>query len=293
MNFMLFRRLRYSLDWQIKVKKYPVTSGGSRSRFLIKLQFPLNIKPKTNYYKLRYNSGRSRSGKVICFTKSSRLRRLSSPVINYRTNFILLGFVASLIWIPFQKKFISLIFFSSGIFFFHLTTYKYKLFFFIKSQPFYTMYINSNLIHFTRKYFFQQNLILNNIINPIVFIMFLPRAKPISLLELFPGRGVQYVRSSGSKGLIKKMNTKTGYGSIKLPSGVTKIFSIYGVGCEGKVFFPEKRLIGSTKFGDYAQYGKKPKTRGVAKNPVDHPHGGRTKAIKNPRTPWGKITKIK
>ena len=39
--------------------------------------------------------------------------------------------------------------------------------------------------------------------------------------------------------------------------------------------------------------GKKPKVRGVAKNPTDHPHGGRTKAIKYPRTPWGKTTKFK
>jgi large subunit ribosomal protein L2 len=39
--------------------------------------------------------------------------------------------------------------------------------------------------------------------------------------------------------------------------------------------------------------GKAPRSRGVAKNPVDHPHGGRTKSIKYPRTPWGLTTKYK
>ena len=47
----------------------------------------------------------------------------------------------------------------------------------------------------------------------------------------------------------------------------------------------DKRLVRNTKAGFYKSFGVKVKVRGVAMNPIDHPHGGRTKAIKNPRTP--------
>jgi large subunit ribosomal protein L2 len=47
------------------------------------------------------------------------------------------------------------------------------------------------------------------------------------------------------------------------------------------------------KAGYWRNFGVKPLVRGVAMNPVDHPHGGRTKSIKYPRTPWGKTTKFK
>lgn len=48
-----------------------------------------------------------------------------------------------------------------------------------------------------------------------------------------------------------------------------------------------------SKAGYYSNLGKRPKVRGVAMNPVDHPHGGRTKSIKCPKTPWGHVTKKK
>jgi large subunit ribosomal protein L2 len=47
------------------------------------------------------------------------------------------------------------------------------------------------------------------------------------------------------------------------------------------------------KAGFWRSFGHKPIVRGVAMNPVDHPHGGRTKAIKHQRTPWGLTTKYK
>ena len=47
------------------------------------------------------------------------------------------------------------------------------------------------------------------------------------------------------------------------------------------------------KAGYWRSFGIKSLVRGVAMNPVDHPHGGRTKSIKYPQTPWGKTTKFK
>ena len=53
----------------------------------------------------------------------------------------------------------------------------------------------------------------------------------------------------------------------------------------------ENKLALNNKAGYYSRYGKKPINRGVARNPVDHPHGGRAKSVKYQRTPWGKTTK--
>jgi large subunit ribosomal protein L2 len=104
---------------------------------------------------------------------------------------------------------------------------------------------------------------------------------------------VQYARSSGVSGRLIKTDLYNHTALIALPSGVRKSFSLYSMATLGIVSLKNKRLVRNTKAGFYRSFGLKSKVRGVAMNPVDHPHGGRTKAIKNPRTPWGKPTKLK
>jgi len=115
--------------------------------------------------------------------------------------------------------------------------------------------------------------------------MQLPKNKPISLLELIPLKGIQYIRSTGSRGSMVKMDSRSGKSIITLPSGVKKFFSMYGVGSKGSVALPSNTNFKNKRAGFYTNFGFKPTVRGVAMNPVDHPHGGRTKAIKYPRTP--------
>jgi ribosomal protein L2 len=121
----------------------------------------------------------------------------------------------------------------------------------------------------------------------------LPKNKPVSLLELLPGNGIQYTRSTGSKATIVKIDTRTGVGVVKLSSGVRKVLSIYSVGSPGTVALFENRRCSNNSAGIRKKYGKKSISRGVARNPVDHPHGGRGKSIKYQRSPWGKTTKYK
>lgn len=115
----------------------------------------------------------------------------------------------------------------------------------------------------------------------------------VSLVELFPGSGVQYVRSAGCSARFFKIDLHKHTAVLILPSGIQKAFSLYSVGSIGAVSLRLKRLVRNTKSGFWRSFGLKARTRGVAKNPIDHPHGGRTKAIKNHRTPWGKPTKLK
>jgi hypothetical protein len=108
--------------------------------------------------------------------------------------------------------------------------------------------------------------------------------------ESFP----RYSLSFSSFSKLINFNTDTGYYIILLPSNQRKLFyfltSVY--------FFKGADLPTTGKFsiekaGTLRKLGFRPKVRGVAMNPVDHPHGGRTKSIRLQRTPWGKVTKLK
>ena len=81
------------------------------------------------------------------------------------------------------------------------------------------------------------------------------------------------------------INLKQHVALIKLPSGVRKYFSVYSIALADVSSLPLKKKILTRQSGFLRGIGKKMKVRGVAKNPVDHPHGGRTKSIKYPRTP--------
>jgi large subunit ribosomal protein L2 len=138
----------------------------------------------------------------------------------------------------------------------------------------------------TKKY--KQYSYLSNFLtikNYFFLIHQLPKYKPVCALELYPTKGVQYCSSSGSTAVITKIDNRSSLALIRLPSGVQKIFSSYSVGSSDRIPFFNKSLKNPAKAGFKVSIGKKPLSRGVAKNPVDHPHGGRNKAIRYQRTP--------
>ena len=94
-----------------------------------------------------------------------------------------------------------------------------------------------------------------------------------------------FIKSSGSKSYIVKIDLRANLALVKLPSSVRKIFSLYSTGFLGQIPFYSTTLKTRANAGFFQKKGKKPLSRGVAKNPVEHPHGGRNKAIKSQRTP--------
>jgi len=121
---------------------------------------------------------------------------------------------------------------------------------------------------------------------PSFFLLqYITKLMKVSLLELYPGGGIQYARSAGVAGKIIRFDYSAHTALIKLPSGVRKFFSLYSLVTPDPVALKVKRNWKNTKSGYWRSFGVKPKVRGVAQNPVDHPHGGRTKSIKYPRTP--------
>ena len=120
----------------------------------------------------------------------------------------------------------------------------------------------------------------------------IPVGAEIHNLELTPGKGGQIVRSAGASAML--MSRGGGYAQVKLPSGEIRRFNEKCYAVIGQVGNTdhEKQVWG--KAGNTRHRGRRPITRAVAKNPVDHPMGGgeaKTSGGGHPTTPWGKPTK--
>lgn len=120
----------------------------------------------------------------------------------------------------------------------------------------------------------------------------IPVGTVIHCVELKPGRGAQLLRSAGTSGQIV---AKEGlYTTLKLRSGeMRKVLSTCRATI-GEVSNSEHNLRSLGKAGAKRWRGVRPTVRGVAMNPVDHPHGGgegRTSGGRHPVTPWGVPTK--
>ena len=100
------------------------------------------------------------------------------------------------------------------------------------------------------------------------------------------------VRTAGAYAQV--MAHDNGYTTLKLPSGEVRLVSDQCMATIGQVGNRAFEQIVSGKAGRSRWLGRRPKVRGVAMNPVDHPHGGgegRTSGGRHPVTPWGVPTK--
>jgi|TARA_B110000503_G_C7091133_1_gene389473 ribosomal protein L2 len=75
------------------------------------------------------------------------------------------------------------------------------------------------------------------------------RTSVVSLLELLPGLGVQYCRSSGCKAKLTSTDFFKSTALVTLPSGIKKIFSLYSIASKGQVSLPFKKYFNNTKAG--------------------------------------------
>ncbi len=240
--------------------------------FYNKLNFQKKCK-KLSLYK-KWKAGRNDSGKIIIRTKASLLKKHKIIKINYNFRYLKLAFIASFQFIPFKNKLLSLVYFSNGSFSYFILNENQKLFSFLY-------------------YFFSKKISKIKIKNSFLMLFQIKKLSFVSCLELIPGKNAQYSRSSGCKSRIIKFDSTNHSVLVQLSSGVKKIFSYYSFVMLGRISLFEHSNCLNGKAGYWRSFGVKSLVRGVAMNPVDHPNGGRTKAIKYPRTPWGKTTKYK
>jgi large subunit ribosomal protein L2 len=110
-------------------------------------------------------------------------------------------------------------------------------------------------------------------------------------VELKPGKGGQMARSAGTS--VQVVAKEGEYVTVRMAS--TEMRMIHGdcLGTIGEVGNAEHELISWGKAGKTRWMGRRPKVRGEVMNPVDHPHGGRTRGGRNVVSPWGKKEGVK
>jgi large subunit ribosomal protein L2 len=111
-------------------------------------------------------------------------------------------------------------------------------------------------------------------------------------VEIHPGRGGQIARSAGT--YVQLVAKEGEFAHLKLPSGEVRLVKQKCFGTIGETGNADHKNLSLGKAGASRWRGRRPKVRGVAMNPVDHPMGGgegRSSGGRHPCTPWGKPTK--
>ncbi|MEE8280293.1 MAG: 50S ribosomal protein L2 [Alphaproteobacteria bacterium] len=119
-----------------------------------------------------------------------------------------------------------------------------------------------------------------------------PVGTVIHNVEMKPGKGGQIARSAGTYAQL--IGKDAGNALLRLSSGEVRMVTEQCMATVGAVSNPDQKNINLGKAGRKRWLGRRPTVRGVAMNPVDHPHGGgegRSSGGRHPVTPWGKPTK--
>ena len=119
----------------------------------------------------------------------------------------------------------------------------------------------------------------------------MPLGTDVHNIELKPGKGGQMARSAGMSAQVVAKEGE--YVTLRL--GSSEVRQIHGtcMATVGIVGNAEHELLSAGKAGKSRWLGKRPKVRGEVMNPVDHPHGGRTRGGRNVVSPWGKKEGVK
>ena len=122
----------------------------------------------------------------------------------------------------------------------------------------------------------------------------IPLGTIIHNVEMKPGHGGQLARAAGAYAQL--IGKDAGYALLRIGSGEQRMVRAECMATIGAVSNPDHKNIKLAKAGRSRWLGRRPTVRGVAMNPIDHPHGGgegRTSGGRDPVTPWGVPTKGK
>jgi large subunit ribosomal protein L2 len=120
----------------------------------------------------------------------------------------------------------------------------------------------------------------------------IPVGTTVHCVEMLPGKGAQIARAAGTS--VQLLAREGSYAQLRLRSGEVRKVHIECRATIGEVGNEEHSLESVGKAGRMRWRGVRPTVRGVAMNPVDHPHGGgegKTAAGRDPVSPWGTLTK--
>lgn len=229
------------------------------------------IKTKFKFNSLVKNAGRNNTGRIMVYSKLGGSKRLFIKYDNFRV-FSYIGMLVSIITTGLRTAKMGLIYTNNGLFNIIILTHGFFLWDRIEGfskEDFYYLGSSSFLL----------NAFLGMWVNNI---------------EIKPGLGVKFIKAAGTGGFVYNVDRNKLKVVLKLSSGWLYFISAYCVGVKGFVNTFLYNKINFKKAGFSRKLGFKSIVRGVAMNPVDHPHGG-GEGKKSPRvshkTPWGKLTK--
>ena len=265
----------------VLLKKYKSITNGQRHRTIVLR----NDLTKENPVKgltvgLTKKSGRNQFGRITSRHKGGGHKRKYRFIDFKRQFYQESAVVKRLEYDPNRSSYIALIEYTSGAVSYILAPANLKVGDEVKS----IFKIDNNSINMDHTSFVGCSL-------PLFLV---PKGTIIHNIELKPGKGGQLARAAGTFGkLIEKF--KNGYGSVELSSGEIRLIPLHAIVTLGSVSNKEKENRVDGKAGVSRWLNKRPSVRGVAMNPIDHPHGGgEGKSKGRPSvTPWGKLTKGK
>ena len=239
-------------------------------RFLIKLnkkQLEKKPKIKQKIMGAKTKSGRNHSGKITNRRKGGG-HKTNYRKINFNRNSISIGIVIGIEYDPNRNSNIASIYnFMNNTFFYMLAPQKLKAGNIVESGPDVELYTGNSL--------------------PMYKI---PEGSLIHCIARDPYKISQITRAAGCSSLIKEKSTT--HVKIKLSSKKEKLVDIESYATIGSLSNKSCFLTRLGKAGQSRWLNRRPKVRGVAMNPIDHPHGGGEGKKSGKRfTPWGKPNK--
>lgn len=220
----------------------------------------------------RKHAGRNHHGHITVRHQGSGTKN-NVRLVSYNklSNNNIPGYVLTIESDPGRSSFISLVFFKNGLYNYIITSMN--------------MQCGDSVIHFSSL----PELLTHGSSS---LIKNMPAGSLLYSIENYPGYGTKLVRSAGCSALLLKKETN--YCILKMPSGTVKSISIYSNCFYGTVSNKDYKFTNLGKAGRTRWLGIRPTVRGIAMNPVDHPHGGgegRKSGKVCATSPWGKLTK--
>lgn len=254
----------------MSIKKYKATSPAIRQMTVSTFEEVTKKEPeKSLLVSLKKTGGRNAQGKITARHRGGGAKRKYRIIDFKRNKDGIPGKVASIEYDPNRTANIALIHYVDGEKRYILAPNRLKVGDVIESGPDADIKIGNTL--------------------PLRFI---PVGTTVHNVELKPGKGGQMVRSAGSSAQLMAKEGK--YAQLRLPSGEFRLVLQECRATVGQVGNIEHENLTVGKAGKSRHKGIRPKVRGSAMNPVDHPHGGgegRTPiGMPSPLTPWGQPT---
>ena len=254
------------------LKQYKPTTPGRRGLVLVDRSMLWKGKPERSLTEgLRKKGGRNNKGRITARRRGGGHKRRYRVIDFKRAKFDVPGTVVRLEYDPNRTAFIALILYEDGV----------------KSYILAPQRLNPGDRVVSGK---NVDIRPGNAL-PMVNI---PVGTIIHNVEMKAGKGGQIARSAGT--YVQLIGKDQGYAQLRLKSGELRMVRAECMATVGAVSNPDQKNIKLGKAGRKRWLGKRPSVRGVAMNPIDHPHGGgegRTSGGRHPVTPWGKPTKGK